>query len=69
MKPFSLDWNPVYESMPVGQDQVGIIISSVSNTLDHLSFYNTLETNAAVSKLKMFVGVTRIIPPDEQDSL
>ena len=34
VKRFSLDWNPVYESMPVGQDQVGTIISYVSNTLD-----------------------------------
>ena len=37
VKPFSLDWNPVYEPMPIGQDQVGTIISSISNTLDPLS--------------------------------
>ena len=69
VKPFSLYWNPVYESMPVGQDQVGTIISSVSNTLDPLSFYDALETNAAVSKLKMSVGATSIIPPEETDDL
>ena len=69
VKPFSLDWNPVYESMPVRQDQVGTIISSVSKTLDPLSFYDALETNTAVSKLKMSVGATRIVPPDEQDDL
>ena len=34
VKPFSFDWNPVYECMPVGQDQVSTIILSVSNTLD-----------------------------------
>ena len=51
--------------MPVGQDQVGTTISSVNNTLDYLSFYDALETNAAVSKLKMSVGATSIIPPNE----
>ena len=44
VKPFSSDWNPVYESMPVGQDQVGTVISSVSNRLDPQSFYDALET-------------------------
>ena len=69
VKPFILDWNPVYESMLVGQDQVGTIISSVSNTLDPLSFYDALETNAAISKLKMSVGATSIILPEEADNL
>ena len=59
----------MYEYMPVGQDQVGTIISSVSNTLDPLSFYDALETNTAVSKLKIFVGAANIIPLDEQDDL
>ena len=54
VKPFSSDWNPVYESMPVGHDQVGTVISSVSNTLDPQSFYDALETQTAVSKLKMW---------------
>ena len=44
LKPFSSNWNPVYESIPVGQDQVGKVISSVSNTLDPQSFYDALET-------------------------
>ena len=61
VKPFSSDWNPVYESMPVGQDQVGTIISSVSNTLDPQSFYDALETQTAVSKSKMSVGATSIV--------
>ena len=69
VKPFSVDWNPAYESMPVGQDHVGTIISSVSNTLDPLSFYDTLESNAAISKFKMFVGATSIIPPEKLDGL
>ena len=63
VKPFSLDCNLIYESMPVGQDQVGTIISSISNTLNHLSFYDALETNEAISKLKMSVGATSIVEP------
>ena len=50
VKPFSSDWNPDFKSMPVGQDQVSTIISSVSNTLDPQSFYDALETQTAVSK-------------------
>ena len=67
VKPFSSDWNPVYESMPVGQDQVSTIISSISNTLDPQIFYNALETQIAVSKFKMSVGSTSIIEPEEID--
>ena len=44
VKHFSSDWNPRYESMPIGQDQVSIILSSVSNTIDPQSFYDELET-------------------------
>ena len=69
VKLFSLDWNLVYESMPGGQDQVGTIISSVSNTLDPLSFYDALETNVAISKLKISVGATSIVEPEEPDDL
>ena len=65
MKPFSFDSNPVYESMLVGQDQVRTIISSVSNTLDRQSFYNTLETQTAVSKFKMSIGAASVIEPKE----
>ena len=55
--------------MSVGQDQVSAIISSVSNTLDPQSFYDALETQTAVSKLKMLVGATSIIEPEEDDDL
>ena len=55
--------------MPVGQDQVGTIISSVSNTLDPLSFYDALETNVAISKLKIFVGATSIVEPEDPDNV
>ena len=48
MKPFANDWIPVYESMPVGQDQVSTVISSVSNTLDPQSFNDTLETKTGI---------------------
>ena len=69
VKPFSSDWNPAFESMPVGQNQVSTIISSVSNTLDPQSFYDALETQTVVSKLKMSVGATSIIEPEELDDL
>jgi len=69
VKPFSLVWNPVFESMPVGQDQVSAIISSVSNSLEPQWFYGALETQTAVSKLKMSVGATSIIEPEEEDDL
>ena len=45
VKPFSSDWNSVYESMPVGQDQVSTIILSVSNTLDPQTFYDSLRNS------------------------
>ena len=69
VKPFASDWNPVYESMPVGQDQVSTIILSVSNTLDPQSFYDALETKTAVSKFKMAVGVMSIVEPEDEDDL
>ena len=69
VKPFASDWNPVYECMPVGQDQVSTIILSVSNILDPQSFYNALETQTAVSKFKMSVGATSIIEPEEVDDM
>ena len=69
VKPFSSDWNPQYESMPIGQDQVSTILSSVSNTIDPQSFYDELETQTAISKMKMSIGATSIIPPDEEDDL
>ena len=69
VKSFSSDWNPVYESMPVGQDQVGTIILSVSNTLNPQTFYDALETQTAVSKFKISVGATSIVEPEEVDDL
>ena len=59
----------MYEPMPICQDQVGTIISSVSNTLDPLSFYDSLKNEQARSEFKMSVGATNIIPPDEIDDL
>ena len=69
MKPFSSDWNTVYESILVGQDQVGTIILLVRNTLDPQSFYDALETQTAVSKFKMAVGATIIVEPEDVDDL
>lgn len=69
VKPFSSDWNPVYESMPLRQDQVRTIILLVSNTLNPQSFYDALEIQIAVSKFKMPVGATSIIEPEEINDL
>ena len=67
--PFNTQWEPAYDPMPVGQDQVGTIISSVSNTLDPCSFYDALKLDVAKSELKMSIGATSILPPDEEDDL
>ena len=69
VKPFSSDWNPVYENMPVGQDQVSTIILSVSNSLDPQTFYDALKTQTVISKFKMLVGGTSIVQPEEVDDL
>ena len=69
VKPFSSDWNPNYEVMPIGQDQVSTVLLSVSNTIDPQSFYDALETQTAVSKMKMLIGATSIILLDEEDDL
>ena len=55
--------------MPIGQDQVGAIISSISNTLDPLSFYDALKMDAVKPELKMSVGAKSMIPPDNKDYL
>ena len=69
VKLFSSDWDPVYECMPVGKDQVSTIISSVSNTLDPQSFYDALENQTVVLKFKMSVSATSIVEPEEVDDL
>ena len=58
-----------YEPMPIEQDQVRAILSSVSNTLDVATFANTVSNAAATSKFKVSVGSTSMIPPDEEDDL
>ena len=58
-----------YESMPIEQDQVRAILSSVSNTLDVATFANAVTNATAKSKFKVSVGATSIIPPDEEDDL
>ena len=67
--PFNTQWEPAYDPMPAGQDQVSTIISSVSNTLDPCSFYDALKLDVAKSELKMSIGATSILPPDEEDDL
>ena len=67
--PFSLDWNPTYDPMPVAQDQVGIVFSLVSNTLDPHSFYDALVSDAAASNFKMSIGSTSVLPLVQDNDL
>ena len=69
LKPFGFEEREFYDPMPVGQDQVGTILSSVSNTLDPVYFADALVNNAAASHLKMSVGATSALPPDDDDNL
>ena len=66
---FSLDQNQTYYSMPIAQDQVGIVLSLVSNTLDPHSFYDALVSEAAASNFKMIIGATSILTPVQDDDL
>ena len=59
----------LYESIPIEQDQVQAVLSSVSNTLDVATFANAVLNAAATSKFKVSVGSTSMIPPDEEDDL
>ena len=69
-KPFSIEEVPEgHEPMPAGQDQVGTVLSSVSNTLDPLYFADALVTECAASEVKMSIGATNIILDDEEDDL
>ena len=38
-------------------------------TLDSTSFYDALKLDVAKSELKMSIGATSILPPDEEDDL
>ena len=59
----------MYDHMSFGQDQVGIILSSVSNTLDSVYAANALVSNAAASQMKISVGSTSSLPPEDKDNL
>ena len=63
------DDGEMYEPMPIEQDQVRAVLSSVSNTLDVATFANAVSNAAATSKFKVSVGSTSMIPPDEEDDL
>ena len=45
------------------------VLSSISNTLDPLSFTNSLVNAAAISKFKMSIGATSTLPPNIPDDL
>ena len=67
VKPFSSDLNPIYDVIPVGQDQVSAIITLVSNTLDPQSFYDTLEIQTVVTQFKMSGNAMGIKEPKYED--
>ena len=69
LKPCSIQEETKYAAMPFGQDQVGTILSSVSNTLDPVTFADALVNDAAASMMKMSIGSTTAQPPDEIDDL
>ena len=53
-----IKWDQVYEPMPVKQDKISDVLSSMSSTLDPLSFINAPVNDTAVSKFKMSMGAT-----------
>ena len=63
IKPYSITEEPAYDQMPVGQDDVKTVLSSVSNTLDPVHFADALVNDAAASMMKMSIGSTTAIPP------
>ena len=69
LKPCSIQEEVSYSAMPFGQDQVGTILSSVSNTLDPVTFADALVNDAAALMMKMSIGSTTAQPPDEVDDL
>lgn len=69
LKPCSIQEETQYNAMPFRQDQVGTILSSVSNTLDPVTFANALVNDAAASMMKMSIRSTTAHPPDEFDDL
>ena len=69
LKPCSIQEEVSYKAMPFGQDQVGTVLSSVSNTLDPVTFADALVNDAAASMMKMSIGSTTAQPPDEVDDL
>ena len=69
MKLGSIVWDPVYGPILVKQDKISAVLSSVSNTLDPLSFANGLANDAAVIKLNMSTDTTSALSPDISDDL
>ena len=69
IKPCSITEEPAYDQMPFGQDQVRAVLTSVSNTLDPIHFADALVNDAAASMMKMSIGSTTALPPEEPDDL
>ena len=48
-------------------DEVAIKLSHISNTLDPVSFYDALVTEAAISEYKTSIGMTSTAMYDDED--
>lgn len=59
----------VYDPMPVKRDEISVVLSSVSNTLDPIWFANGLVNDAAIFNFKMSVGAISALSPDISDDL
>ena len=68
-KPLSITEEPDFGRIPFEPDEVGAVLSSVSNTLDPVSFADALVNECAKSEVKMSIGATNILPDDEVDDL
>lgn len=65
----SIDWNPVYDPMPIKQDEIFDVLLSVNNSLDPLSFSNSLVNDATVSRFKISIRATSALQPEVPDDL
>ena len=55
------------QEIELEDDKVAIKLSSISNTLDPVSFYEALATEAAVSEYKTSIGMTSTAMYDDED--
>ena len=53
--------------MELEDDEVAIKLSHISNTLDPVSFYDALVTEATISEYKTSIGMTSTAMYDDED--